>query len=1101
MNNYNELLEKLNQFIRKYYTNKLLQGIILASIIIIVYLLTILLAEYIGHFSVKVRTFIFIISIIILIFNILLLVLYPIFKLLKLGKVLTYSQAANIISNHFKDIKDQIINVLELGDKNNNVVNVNPLIVASINQKIKNISIYKFESAIDFKKNIKYLKFLFLILILAIVSFIGFPDLYKASGSRLINYENEYIPPAPFKFILLNDSLDIKKGEDFTIKAKLIGKAIPDQLFINFGGTNYLMNELENNEYSYTIKTVNNGFEFKFESVGYESHIYNLQVLPVPNILSFKVLVQSPTYTGIQNKEYLNTGDITIAEGSTVRWSFEYSDLDALYLKLDTVLHLANQNDDLFSFEQRFLKSSNYSILGTNKYFEKMNLVQFKIDVIQDRHPEIYVSKQKDSLLIGAYFYTGEITDDYGFKKLTFNYKIGEDSKAFKSQIIPIKNTIKNQVFFYSYNFADLNLQKGQNIKYYFEVFDNDNVNGFKSTKSTVYNFKVPDKEEIKQQEKALTEAMENKVDKSKKLINDLKNAIDQYQKRNVEENLSQWEKKQLLDNILTKQQKLENFLKDLKTDNLKKNILENTFDKKSEELLQKQKEIQELFESLIDDDLKKLLDEINKLRNQLNNEQIKKMNQNLEMNYEDLEKQLDRNMELLKRYNIEKKLENINFEMYELKEDIQKQNTDLDKNWKNKDKSDLVREQQEIQEKINELKQQYQETLDENNELKNKFNLDSNLINNFENINEKLEQGEDQIKENKKRKTKESLEESIEQTEQLISKMEKQLQENTKETQGENEDDLRQILDNLINFSFQQESLMERTKSTYSNSPKYIQIQKEQTKLKDDFEIINDSLYALSQRAVQISSPVLKELKAIKTNLMHTDELLEKRRNKNAGVYQQYVMTSTNNLALLLSEILDNMSKMKGQGGKGKSSKNKKSKGKPNFSEIKDMQKGLKQQLQEMLDQMKQGMNKGNKNQQLAKSLAKQEMMQKMLQDLMNNSSFSPETQKLLNEINRLAEETKRDIINDNITPETLMRQEQIKTRLLEAENAEKEREQDKKRKSKEADDYKRELNKKLEEDWRKKNGINEMLNLEYIDLNNYFKIKFDRYLQKIYK
>jgi uncharacterized protein with von Willebrand factor type A (vWA) domain len=57
-------------------------------------------------------------------------------------------------------------------------------------------------------------------------------------------------------------------------------------------------------------------------------------------------------------------------------------------------------------------------------------------------------------------------------------------------------------------------------------------------------------------------------------------------------------------------------------------------------------------------------------------------------------------------------------------------------------------------------------------------------------------------------------------------------------------------------------------------------------------------------------------------------------------------------------------------------------------------------------------------------------------------------------NGLNKLAEQMERqekDIVNKNITPETLRRQQDIMTRLLEAEKAERERELDQKRTSNE--------------------------------------------------
>ena len=70
-----------------------------------------------------------------------------------------------------------------------------------------------------------------------------------------------------------------------------------------------------------------------------------------------------------------------------------------------------------------------------------------------------------------------------------------------------------------------------------------------------------------------------------------------------------------------------------------------------------------------------------------------------------------------------------------------------------------------------------------------------------------------------------------------------------------ENLETLRQILDNLISISFSQEELILKTKETNKNSSEFIQIIRTQKKIKDDSEIVKDSLLALSKRVIEIQN------------------------------------------------------------------------------------------------------------------------------------------------------------------------------------------------------------------------------------------------------
>ncbi|MBQ3676208.1 MAG: hypothetical protein II926_02415, partial [Bacteroidales bacterium] len=112
-----------------------------------------------------------------------------------------------------------------------------------------------------------------------------------------------------------------------------------------------------------------------------------------------------------------------------------------------------------------------------------------------------------------------------------------------------------------------------------------------------------------------------------------------------------------------------------------------------------------------------------------------------------------------------------------------------------------------------------------------------------------------------------------------------------------------------------------------------------------------------------------------------------------------------------------------------------------------------LKEQMQQMMQQMKDGgMPSGQMQKQLSEMLMKEQMLKQLGNQMMKEGELSPEGVQQLKDIQRLMDQTERDIVNQNITPQTLMRQEQILTRLLEADKSERERDMDKERESKTA-------------------------------------------------
>ncbi len=87
-------------------------------------------------------------------------------QLYKFGKVINHKQAAEIIGNHFEEVKDKLINVLQLEHKA--LSSSNSLLLASIDQKSLELKPVPFTGAVDFSENKQYLKYLFIPLLLLI---------------------------------------------------------------------------------------------------------------------------------------------------------------------------------------------------------------------------------------------------------------------------------------------------------------------------------------------------------------------------------------------------------------------------------------------------------------------------------------------------------------------------------------------------------------------------------------------------------------------------------------------------------------------------------------------------------------------------------------------------------------------------------------------------------------------------------------------------------------------------------------------------------------------------------------------------------------------
>src|SRR6188472_571103 len=117
MDNYQVLIEKLDAFIRKYYKNQLIRGGIYAFTLGLAFYLIVTMMESAGHFSTAMRTVLFYSFIAGILFILWRFVAIPLFRLYRIGHVISHEQAAQIVGEHFSEVKDKLLNVLQLKDQ------------------------------------------------------------------------------------------------------------------------------------------------------------------------------------------------------------------------------------------------------------------------------------------------------------------------------------------------------------------------------------------------------------------------------------------------------------------------------------------------------------------------------------------------------------------------------------------------------------------------------------------------------------------------------------------------------------------------------------------------------------------------------------------------------------------------------------------------------------------------------------------------------------------------------------------------------------------------------------------------------------------------
>jgi len=1070
VNSFDRLLEQIDAFIRKYYKNQMIKGALLfVGVLLVSFLITTTL-EYFGRFGSITRAILFFTFIGVNLFILGKFLIIPLMKLYSFGKRINRYQASEIIGTFFPTVSDRLKNTLQLNDAlTNNEGNIE-LLRASVAQRSNTLSVVPFSSAIDFRSNRRYVKYLLPVFLVFIAIAVAAPNWFTDSTERVINYSKEYKEEAPFEFILSDGKFVVEEGDDLPVEVVLKGKELPEQVYLISENGKFLMKKTGKNSFSGVIKKPKKSGTFSFEANEFVSDLYEMRVFGKATVGKFEARLVYPKYLGKTDEIISNSGDLTVPEGTEIEWSLVAKNtrfIDVLFN--GSKKHYTTEG---LKFSKKLLQSSKLGLILGNRYSSKIDSVSYGISVIKDAYPAIQVEEINDTVSEGVRYFKGQVSDDYGLNSLNFVYTIISENGNKREERMSVQRVIgTSQTFDFGVDFRRENVKLNDRIEYYFVVADNDGVNGSKTTRSQVYTYKLPSLEELNEKrEEDQTKVNEDLTDLLKR-TKEFQKDVDKLKKDVLNSKKNDWNKANQINQLKEEQKSILESLENMQQMMEQSTQEKNQLSEMDKELMEKQDMIEKLLEELMDDELRDLLDQLEKLLEKNNKEEMKDKLDEVEQSSEDMNKQLDRSLEMLKRLQVNEKIDDIEKELKALAKEQKDLKDQIEKQALSKEEG--IKKQEEINKKFEDLKKDLNEMNELNKSLEKPMNI-GDTKEDQENIQQDLYDSKESLDSGKSKKAGESQKNAAEEMEQLAEKLDSQQKEANKQQEEEDINSLRNILESLMALSFDQEDLMLRFSRINDSDPAYRRYGRKQRTIVDDTKIIRDSLLALAKRQPKIASFVDKELAVIKENHSLALEDIDEHRKRELGLRQQSVMTAYNNLALLLNESLQSMqnemkSKMEGSGSCNKPG----GKGKPKPGS--SMNPGdMKQMLKKQLQQMEKGPNPGGEkpgdqpgqkpgqtgqggmgmpglgNKEIAKMVAEQTAIRQRLEQMRNEMNKDGKGKgNQLNPLIKELEEQEKDLINKNFSKDLVKRQKDILTRLLESEKALMERGFEEKRES----------------------------------------------------
>jgi hypothetical protein len=992
----------------------------------------------------------------------------PVLRLIGMLSSITEDTAARRIGAFFPSIRDRLINALQLAKNaaSDSTVYSAELIDESLKDFAEEIQPLDFTQSVDTSRLPLCRRWLMISAGISILIACLFPTSFSDAAYRLIHFTREFAPPPKYLFEVSPGNKEIVKGENVAIRVKVISllpafALRPTDIKIyrqQEGQKNYDEIKVKPDSsgiYHTAFQTLRASTEYFARITDAESEHYRLIVKDRPSIRSFHIRLDYPAYTKISPKtmdEFV--GDVMALTGTRITISGTSSkSLKEASIQFETNTGLPLEiRGEKFSASIPILADNSYHIsIVDEEGLSNSEPVQYQIKVVPDEYPTIAIIEpgrnidiagdQSLNLLLQA-------KDDFGFSSMRLGYRLmksryEQTRTEFTFTPIPFSADAVEQIELpFTWNLTNLNLVPEDVVEYFAEVFDNDNVKGPKSGRSNLYLLRLPSLDEVftdvdKEHERSIDD-LKQSLEDAKKLKNDIE-SINRDLKKNKDPD---WQTQKKMEEMAKQYQQVQKKLDEVHSrieqmmqQMQQQNVL-------SKETMEKYLELQQLFQQLDATELQKALKQMQQRMPNISKEQLQQAMQNMTFSEEQFRQSIERTLNLLKRIQIEQKVDEVKKRAEELEkseEELQEVSSKSSDNSQKqqelpKKQADLAKKEQAMEREAADLQRRMEEFFTEMPADKLQKLLEQMQK---QQLDQKMQQASQQMQTGNMQSAQQMQNQISQQLQQFSKQMEKMQQEMLQQQSQYVMNELRKASNDMLELSKDEEALKQQSQSAPQNSPQLRQNAQDQLEATQDLNNVIKGLSELSQKSFAVTPEMGKaigEALARMNNAMHA---LDMRNGSTASQEQEQAMAALNRAAMQVQNALQAMM----QGGGGGAG-------------------GLMQQLQRMAGQQMsinmQTQQMGGMSQQQAAEAARlakeQGAVRKSLEELNREAQQSSEQKKMLGDLQKIAEEMNeviRNLEQNNVNPETIKKQERILSRLLDASKSMHERDYEKKRKA----------------------------------------------------
>jgi len=933
------------------------------------------------------------------------------------------------------------------------------LIAATEQQAIRKSETIDFNRAVSYSPLLRQSRLLALAIILAITMVAILPGIFSYSLEVYSHPTVEIAPPLGYTLVPFPGSVECVKYHDIEIGAVAVGTSFPRQatIYHRLVGGNWQQAKVDlpfssalsnTDEDSITcsikLRQVNRSFDYYVEAGRIKTEIQQVDVVDRPRVTGIKTSLFYPDYTGLPPIVIdENNGSFSAIVGTKVNMTIETN----LPIEQATLV-LNDSNNIAFDVNSRtgaisllVDSSESYHIRLLDHLGEQNpDPIEYYITAIPDEYPSVDVLRPgfdanlTDEMMLPLKV---RIFDDYGFSSLVMKYTIVSRGNSSEENVavLHFSDRIKTEGDVeFNWDMDQLHLYPGDYVAYYFEVADNDEVSGPKVSRSRQYIARLPSLEElIAETEGESAQRIirtEQLLQQGHEMADKLKNMARRIQAQNKNATRADWQEQKELETLAQKNEELVQNL-DKMAQQMEKSVEKLTENATmSRKIVEKLQQIQKLFEEIATPEMREAQQKLMEALKNMDRQKILEAMKDFEMSQEELLKRLERTLALLKKMQVEQKMEAMVRKVEQLLEQQQTQNAKTDSSSDNTLPS-LSSKEDELKDGLESLKNEVDELRKLIKEAEMEDSQEAQL---FAEAVEKTDADQNMsrmssaLQQQQKEKASEEGKTASSKLSQMLDEMQQQLLALTGGDEEETERNIRMAMEDANHLSRNQEELFKQAAQMTAESIMLKEMATAQQDLEASCAGLRNRIAELGRQSPFIAAELEMLINKTTQNMELAIDGFADKKIAQACRSQRQAMVDLNRASIRLLESL-NQQKQCNKGGNCDK----------NISKLESMcnkQNKLNQQTKNQCNKPSfNPASEGSAAREALKRMAgEQQSIRKSMQQLADEFGDSRQVLGRLEDIAREMKRVEEDLADGEVGEQTLQRQLNIYSRMLQA-------------------------------------------------------------------